>query len=58
MREIVIQVNSICKNYGKNHILKNASFYAKKGECIAIVGANGCGKSTLLGILSGSKKLS
>lgn len=52
----MIQVNSICKNYGKNHILKSVSFYAKKGECIAIVGANGCGKSTLLGILSGSRK--
>ena len=52
----MIHVNSICKNYGKNHILNCASFYAKKGECIAIVGANGCGKSTLLGILSGSRK--
>ena len=56
MREIMIQVNSICKSYGKNHILNGATFNAKKGECIAIVGANGCGKSTLLGILSGSRK--
>lgn len=53
----MIQVTNIFKNYGKNHILKGASFYVKKGECVAIVGANGCGKSTLLGILSGSRKL-
>lgn len=52
----MIQVTDINKRYGKNHILNGVSFYAKKGECISIVGANGCGKSTLLGILSGAKK--
>lgn len=52
----MIQANNLFKKYGKNHIIKGASFYVKKGECIAIVGANGCGKSTLLGVLSGSLK--
>lgn len=52
----MIQVNEIYKSYGKKHVLKGASFYVKKGECVSIVGGNGCGKSTLLSILSGAGK--
>lgn len=51
-----IEVNGIKKSYGKKEILKDVSFYAKKGECVALVGANGCGKSTLLGVLAGTLK--
>lgn len=54
---MLVEVQNICKSYGRHAILKNASFYVKAGECVGIVGANGCGKSTLLGILSGSLKL-
>lgn len=52
----IIEVNDICKKYGKKQVLKGATFHAKQGECVAVVGANGCGKSTLLGILSGTLK--
>ncbi len=52
----MIKVENIHKAYGKNIILNGASFFAKPGECIGIVGANGCGKSTLLGILSGAHR--
>ena len=38
---------------GKKKVLADATFTARDGECIGILGANGCGKSTLLSILAG-----
>lgn len=52
----VIEVRNITKRYLKKEVLKGASFYVDKGECVGIIGANGCGKTTLLGIVSGSHK--
>ncbi|MCQ2422074.1 MAG: ATP-binding cassette domain-containing protein [Lachnospiraceae bacterium] len=50
----MIDVEHISKRYGKKEVLRDISFSAKQGECIAIAGANGCGKSTLLSILAGT----
>lgn len=33
--------------------LDDVSFYANKGECVALIGHNGCGKSTLLKCIAG-----
>lgn len=52
----VIEVDNITKKYFKKDVLKGASFYVDKKECVGIIGANGCGKTTLLGIVSGSHK--
>lgn len=52
----MIEVFQIRKNYGKKQVLKDISFQAKSGECVAIIGSNGCGKSTLLQILAGVMK--
>ena len=52
----MIEVFQIRKNYGKRQVLKDISFQAKSGECVAIIGSNGCGKSTLLQILAGVMK--
>ena len=52
----MIEVSQIKKNYGKKEVLKDISFQAKCGECVAIIGSNGCGKSTLLQILAGVMK--
>lgn len=52
----MLEVKNIKKSYGKKEVLKDISFSANKGDCIAIAGLNGCGKSTLLSILSGTLK--
>ncbi len=52
----MLQVSGIAKSYGKKTVLRDVTFSAKQGECIAIAGKNGCGKSTLLSILAGTLK--
>lgn len=52
----MLKVSGIAKNYGKKTVLRDISFTAEQGECVAIAGANGCGKSTLLSILAGTLK--
>ena len=51
----LIEVKNVVKRYYKKEVLGGVSFYANKGECVGIVGANGCGKTTLLGIISGAQ---
>lgn len=47
----MIKADSISKNYGDLHILKNLSFEVVQGEAVCILGASGAGKSTFLHIL-------
>ena len=47
----MIELNSICKKYGKKVIYNDFSLSISDGECIAIVGESGSGKSTLLNII-------
>lgn len=61
----MLKVNKLSKSYAKaslgffnkeeskKTILKDLSFNAKEGDCIALLGKNGCGKTTLLKLISG-----
>ena len=49
----VIQAENLSFNYGSQPILKNASFFVRRGEFISIIGLNGSGKSTLLKLILG-----
>lgn len=51
-----ITISDISKKYGRKTVLSGASFTAKSGECIGILGVNGSGKSTLLSVLAGVLK--
>lgn len=51
-----VEVAGIKKAYFGKTVLKEASFSAKAGSCVGIVGGNGSGKSTLLSILAGVRR--
>jgi branched-chain amino acid transport system ATP-binding protein len=49
----MLEVQDLEVYYGAIHALKGISFYLKKGEIVALIGANGAGKSTTLNTISG-----
>lgn len=50
------EVKNIAFSYGKNEVLKDISFTAQPGDCVAILGNNGAGKSTLITCLNKIRK--
>ncbi|AKU95670.1 ATPase component of ABC transporter [Labilithrix luteola] len=47
----VLELTGITKAYGEKKVLKGVSLVIRRGERVAILGANGLGKSTLLKIV-------
>jgi ribose transport system ATP-binding protein len=52
--EILLQLASVSKTFGKVRALIDVSFTALAGEVHGLVGENGAGKSTLMGLASGA----
>ncbi|MDR1984254.1 MAG: gliding motility-associated ABC transporter ATP-binding subunit GldA [Prevotellaceae bacterium] len=48
-----VSVDNINKFYGKQQVLNNICFEAKKGEVLGFLGPNGAGKSTTMKIITG-----
>ena len=48
-----VRVRNLYVSYGQQQVLKNVSFDASDGECIAVLGPNGVGKTTLFRCLLG-----
>lgn len=51
--KITLNVQNLCKNYGKIQASNNLNFSAQNGEIIALLGPNGAGKSTLMNMIAG-----
>jgi branched-chain amino acid transport system ATP-binding protein len=49
----MLEFKHVHTRYGKVEILKGISFKVKKGELVALLGANGAGKTTVLKTISG-----
>ena len=53
MKENIIELKNINKQYGNNIILNNLSLSIKKNEFVTLLGPSGCGKTTTLKIIAG-----
>lgn len=51
MKETIIKVKDLVKNYGSFQAVKGISFEVKEGEIFGLLGPNGAGKSTTLEII-------
>lgn len=48
MKDTMITIENISKQFGKLKALNNITTSCDKSECIALIGPNGCGKTTLI----------
>lgn len=51
--ENVIEVESVCKSFGEEQVLKSVSHTFEKGKIHGIVGNNGSGKTVLMKCICG-----
>ncbi len=53
--EVVIEVDSLVRDFGKRRVLDGVSFNVYPGETLVIIGGSGCGKSTVLRHIIGAE---
>jgi branched-chain amino acid transport system ATP-binding protein len=56
--EVLLRVQDMQSHYGRIKALKGISIEVRRGETVALVGANGAGKTTFLRTLSGVQPMS
>ena len=53
MTEVLLQANSLCKDFGALQVCKDLNLQIESGELHALIGPNGAGKTTVLNLLTG-----
>ena len=54
----ILDVNGLRAGYGGSDVLRDVQLTVKKGQIVALVGANGAGKTTMMHVLSGAHRAS
>lgn len=49
----ILEINNLCKNYGKNMILDSVNIKVDRGDIYGLVGNNGAGKTTIMRAILG-----
>ena len=50
----MLELSNVDVHYAKNHVLKSVALVVRKGEVVALVGANAAGKTTTLRVIAGT----
>ena len=53
MKQVLVKIENITKQFGDNIVLNGLSLEVREGEVVVVVGPSGCGKSTLLRCING-----
>lgn len=53
--EDVLTAKDLCKSFGRRQLFRGVDFLIRRGEKVALLGANGTGKSTLFKMIMGSE---
>ncbi|MGN0572139.1 MAG: amino acid ABC transporter ATP-binding protein [Candidatus Fimenecus sp.] len=49
----ILEVQNICKTFGKTEVLKGIDFQMDEGQVVSVIGSSGSGKTTLLRCITG-----
>jgi ribose transport system ATP-binding protein len=52
--DVLLDARNVAKSFGAVRALTDASLTVRRGEVVALMGANGAGKSTFVKILTGA----
>lgn len=54
MADAALRLDGVSAGYGSRPVVRDVSFEVRRGEIVALLGANGCGKTTLLRVAAGA----
>ena len=53
MRDVLIELKGLAKNFGNQQVLKGIDLNIHENEFVTLLGPSGCGKTTTLRIIAG-----
>ncbi len=58
MKNTIIEIKSVNKIYGTNHVVNDLNLDIYEGEFLTLLGSSGCGKTTTLRMIAGFEQVS